>query len=35
VNVKQRRVGGKLARVLFLVAMGGDQVGAVGAGSRG
>ena len=29
-NVEQRRVGGKLARVLFFVAVGGDEIGAVG-----
>jgi hypothetical protein len=29
-NIKQRRVGGELARVLFFVAMRGREIGAVG-----
>ena len=34
-DVEQRRVGGKLARVLLFVAMRGDQVGAVGRAVEG
>ena len=34
-DVEQGRVGGKLARVLFFVAMRGDEVGAVGRAVEG
>ena len=34
-DVEQRRVGGKLARVLFFVAVRGDEVGAIGRAVEG